>query len=49
MDKSILHGYIDFLADYDNVVPFPSYKNDIVKWIDETGSYVPDFVDLKVR
>jgi hypothetical protein len=35
MDKSILHGYIDFLSDYDSVFPFPSYRSGVSKWIDD--------------
>jgi len=44
MDKSILHGYIDFLSDYDSVNPFPTYKSGLVKWIEEFEEILNDFV-----
>jgi len=36
MDKSILHGCIDFLSDYDSVNPCSTLQNDIDKWVEDS-------------
>ena len=52
MDKSIIHGCIDFLKDYDISNPCPSHKAHINKWIEDfdealTGTIPPcDEIDM---
>ena len=35
MDRSILHGCIDFLSDYDKLYSCPNYRGSIETWMDE--------------